>query len=396
MLEYDAVIVGAGIQGSGVAQALAHHGLRVLVIENTGVAAGTSSQSSKLIHGGLRYLESGQFRLVREALHERDLLLKLAPDLVKLVPFYIPIYNHSQRKPWQIHCGLQLYRWLDGLGENSVFSKIPPSQWHHLDGLQTKNLQAVFRYYDAQTDDAALTLAVLNSAREMGADIALPADIEGIKLTEDGCELKVSTIGTKVYAKTLINCTGPWAADFQNRFMPELPKLNIELVQGTHLLIDDHFNQGIYYLESPEDGRAVFAMPWQGKLLLGTTETAYKGHPEQVHPLPEEIQYLKNTLKHYFPERPKAKVIRKYCGLRVLPNEQSSIFTRSRETLIHADRNMQPRVVTLIGGKLTTYRATAKKMCDILASRFGINPSETHTDHIPISPVKCPEQRRND
>ncbi|BFM16120.1 FAD-dependent oxidoreductase [Maricurvus nonylphenolicus] len=393
MLEYDVVIVGAGIQGSGVAQALSHHGLKVLVVENTGVAAGTSSQSSKLIHGGLRYLESGQFRLVREALHERDLLLKLAPDLVQLVPFYIPIYRNSIRHAWQIHCGLQLYRWLDGLGENSVFSKVPKSQWQQLDGLQTENLQAVFRYYDAQTDDAALTLAVLNSAREMGADIALPADIEDIKLGEDGCELRVSSIAAKVYAKTLINCTGPWAADFQNRFLPELPHLKIELVQGTHLLIDDHLEQGIYYLESPEDGRAVFAMPWQGKLLLGTTETAYNGHPEQVHPLPEEIQYLRNTLNHYFPKRPNAKVIRKYCGLRVLPNEQSSIFTRSRETLIHTDRRQQPRVLTLIGGKLTTYRATAEKVCDILAGRFGINPGETHTDRIAILPVTCPEQR---
>lgn len=387
MLEYDAVIVGAGIQGSGVAQALAHHGLKVLVVENTGVAAGTSSQSSKLIHGGLRYLESAQFRLVREALHERDLLLKLAPDLVKLVPFYIPIYQDSHRKPWQIHCGLQLYRWLDGLGENSSFSKIPKSQWHQLDELQTDKLKAVFRYYDAQTDDAALTLAVLTSAESMGADIALPADIEGIQLTNNGCEVDISTMATTVTTKILINCTGPWAADFQNRYIPTLPPLNIELVQGTHLLLDDHFDQGIYYLESPQDGRAVFAMPWQNKLLLGTTEKKFNGHPEQVHPTPDEIQYLHQTFQHYFPSRPPSKVIRKYCGLRVLPSAQSSMFMRSRETLFHTDRNQQPRVLTLIGGKLTTYRATADKVCEILAHRLNINPAESHTYRIPLHPV---------
>ena len=145
MQYYDAVIVGAGIQGCGLAQSLALYGKRVLIVENTGVAAGTSSQSSKLIHGGLRYLESGQLQLVRESLHERDLLLRLAPDLVKLVPFHIPIYKNSKRRPWQIHCGLQLYRWLDNLRPHSQFSKVPKSEWHQLDGLDTDNLLAVFR-----------------------------------------------------------------------------------------------------------------------------------------------------------------------------------------------------------------------------------------------------------
>ncbi len=387
MLEYDAVVVGAGIQGSGVAQALAQHGQRVMVIENTGVAAGTSSQSSKLIHGGLRYLESGQFRLVREALRERDLLLKLAPELVKLVPFYIPIYKNSRRKPWQIHCGLQLYRWLDGMGKNSEFTKLPKAQWQQLDGLKTQDLQAVFRYYDAQTDDAALTLSVLQSAQHLGADICLPADIEQVELTPDGCELQISTLESSIRCKTLINCTGPWAATWQEHFLPQLPGLNVELVQGTHLLIDSHLKQGIYYLESPQDGRAVFAMPWKDKLLLGTTETPYHGNPDNVHPLPEEQHYLEQTFQHYFPDHPGGQLLQQFCGLRVLPATSQNPFHRSREIILEQDRDHKPRVITLIGGKLTTYRATSQKVCEALAPRLGFNPSESRTDKINLLPT---------
>ena len=363
MLEYDAVIIGAGIQGCGIAEALAKRGKRVLVVEKTAVAAGTSSQSSKLIHGGLRYLESGQFSLVKESLRDRDFLLKTAPDLVKLVPFYIPIYKNSKRKPWQIYCGLQLYRWLSGFSKHGNFTKLAKEQWQQLDGLVTKDLLAVFRYFDGQTDDAALTKSVLESAKKLGAEICLPAEIQHIEIIDNGCKVKISTLAQTVKCKTVINCTGPWAAMFQEKHLPQLLPLNIELVQGTHLLIDDNLTQGIYYLESPDDGRAVFAMPWQGNLLLGTTETPYRGDPEQVKPLLSEQEYLANTFKHYFPEHPNNAVIKQFCGLRVLPAEDKNPFSRSREVMIEKDRKQHPRVITILGGKLTTYRSTAEKVC---------------------------------
>ena len=139
---YDVVIIGAGIHGAGVAQAAAAHGHSVLLLEQHAPAFGTSSRSSKLIHGGLRYLESGQLALVRECLRERELLSRLAPDLVRLVPFYIPVYRHTTRRPWQIRGGLSMYALLGGLGEHVRFTRVPRDQWTELDGLATRELQA--------------------------------------------------------------------------------------------------------------------------------------------------------------------------------------------------------------------------------------------------------------
>ena len=170
---YDLVIIGGGIHGAGIAQAAAARGLSVMVLEQSGIASGTSSRSSKLIHGGLRYLESGQFALVRECLHERTLLLKLAPQLVKLKSFYIPVYRDTTRRPWLLHLGLSLYALLGGLHPAVRFCRVPQSRWRNLDGLDTAQLEAVFQYNDAQTDDAALTRAVMRSAQQLGAQLKM-------------------------------------------------------------------------------------------------------------------------------------------------------------------------------------------------------------------------------
>ncbi len=145
-MKYDLVVIGAGIQGAGIAQAAAAAGYTVLVLEQMAPAAGTSSRSSKLIHGGLRYLESGQFGLVRESLRERALLLKLAPELVKLQPLHIPVYKDSKRCPTTIRTGLSLYALLAGLDSNALFRRVPRAEWHELEGLRQDDLPAVFRY----------------------------------------------------------------------------------------------------------------------------------------------------------------------------------------------------------------------------------------------------------
>jgi glycerol-3-phosphate dehydrogenase len=185
-MTYDIVIIGGGIHGVGVAQAAAAAGYSALVLEQTGLASGTSSKSSKLIHGGLRNLESGQWRLVRESLREREVLLRVAPELVRLVPFYIPVYRHTRRPAWQIGTGLSLYALLGGLHENNRFSDMARSGWAQLDGLDTRDLQHVFRYYDAQTDDAALTRAVMHSAESLGAQLHCPASFTGAEYTGNG------------------------------------------------------------------------------------------------------------------------------------------------------------------------------------------------------------------
>ncbi len=182
---WDVVVVGGGIHGVGIAQAVAAAGHSVLVLEQEALAAGSSSRSSKLIHGGLRYLESGQFKLVRESLQERAILLRLAPELVRLQKFLIPIYAHSRRHSWQLRIGLSLYALLGGMDPAARFGTVPRHEWGQLDGLETDGLRQVFHYHDAQTDDALLTAAVMRSAQSLGAELELPARCSGATLTGD-------------------------------------------------------------------------------------------------------------------------------------------------------------------------------------------------------------------
>src|SRR5271169_2468555 len=186
MREFDVVIVGGGIHGAGVLQATAAAGHTGLLIEKRALASGTSSRSSKLIHGGLRYLESGQFSLVRESLRERAIHLRIAPELVELKAFFIPVYADTQRRPWQLKLGLWIYALLGGFDASTRFGSVPKSEWAQLDGLDTLNLDAVIRYQDAQTDDAQLTRAVVESARSLGGEVAMPANFLGAELTDDG------------------------------------------------------------------------------------------------------------------------------------------------------------------------------------------------------------------
>src|SRR5450631_2720756 len=186
MKQYDVVVVGGGIHGAGVLQAAAAAGHSALLIERLGLASGTSSRSSKLIHGGLRYLESGQFSLVRESLRERAILLRIAAELVELKPFFIPVYRDTRRRPWQLKIGLWIYALLGGFGASTRFGAVPKAEWPALDGLDTHDLDAVIRYHDAQTDDALLTRAVVQSALSLGAEIAMPAGFTSANLTDDG------------------------------------------------------------------------------------------------------------------------------------------------------------------------------------------------------------------
>ena len=180
MKEYDVIVVGGGIHGAGVLQAAAAAGYSALLIEKRALASGTSSRSSKLIHGGLRYLESGQFALVRENLHEREVHLRIAAELVELKPFFIPIYSDTRRRPWQLQIGLSLYALLGGFRPGTRFGQGAEARMAaSLDGLDTASLEAVIRYHDAQTDDAALTRAVVESARSLGGELAMPANFTG-------------------------------------------------------------------------------------------------------------------------------------------------------------------------------------------------------------------------
>jgi len=373
----DLVIIGGGIHGAGIAQAAAARGWSVLVLEQTDIASGTSSRSSKLIHGGLRYLESGQISLVRECLNERALLLKLAPQLVQLKPFHIPVYRHTTRRPWQLQVGLSLYALLGGLQPAARFRRVPQSQWNNLDGLETTGLQTVFQYYDAQTDDAALTRAVMRSAQELGAQLIMPATFIAAQSHEQGSIVEYRHNGKteSCNASVLVNAAGPWAQQVLSRITPAPTQRNIDLVQGTHIVVPGKLTQGIYYVEAPTDRRAVFVMPWKDNTLVGTTESVYLGDPGEVKPLPQEQAYLLQTLAHYFPQhREQQNILATMAGLRVLPADEGAAFSRSRETILHPDRSDHPdnaRLLTVYGGKLTTYRLTAER---VVARLAGVLP----------------------
>ncbi len=388
VMDYDLVVVGAGIQGAGVAQAAAAAGYRVLVLERDAVAAGTSSRSSKLIHGGLRYLETAQFSLVRESLRERALLLRLAPELVRLEWLYLPVYNGGQRGTFTIATGLSLYALLAGLDRDARFARIPRRQWAELDGLRETGLRQVFRYREAQTDDRALTSAVLRSALALGAELAMPAQFVAAQRHEQGCEVRYREgyRELSVSCRVLVNCAGPWATGVLKGITPALPQPAVELVQGAHLLLPPLL-QHHYYLESPVDRRGVFALPWRGRLLLGTTETPHRGEPETSRCLDSERDYLLATLTHYFPGLtiPEHQVD-SFAGLRVLPRSEQGAFHRSREVLYTVDDPHRPRVLSVMGGKLTTYRATAQSVMARLSPSLPAATPRADTAKLPLDP----------
>jgi glycerol-3-phosphate dehydrogenase len=389
---YDAVIVGGGIHGVGFAQAAAAAGHTVLLLEQTALAHGSSSRSSKLIHGGLRYLESGQLRLVRESLHERALLLKLAPDLVHLRRFLIPVYRQTRRRPWQLRIGLSLYAMLAGPGSAALFGTLARRHWHELDGLRQQELQAVYWYHDAQTDDAMLTAAVMRSAQSLGAELLMPARFSGATLDRDTVAVRY-THGLQqceCRASVLINAAGPWAAQVAGLIAPTISVPPLELVQGTHIVLDGQLHQGVYYVESPRDGRAVFFMPWQSRTLVGTTELPFRGDPGGVQPTPHELKYLESVVRHYFPGRLQAGHQRRYeafAGLRVLPAGGGHAFHRSRETLLSPDRELRPRVLSIYGGKLTTWRAISARALAVVAGSLPTRRPVARTDRLPLQAV---------
>ena len=385
---YDVVVVGGGIHGVGVAQAAACYGYSVLLLEQTALAAGTSSRSSKLIHGGLRYLEGYDFRLVHESLTERAILLRIAPDLVHQQAFHIPVYPETSRRPPAIRAGLILYALLGGLHRTSRFRKLGQADWDRLDGLETDGLQAVYQYTDAQTNDADLTRAVMQSAIDLGAHLSCPAEFLSASIEKQGVAIhfRENTVEKNCTAAVLVNAGGPWVNTIAERISPKPAGIEVDLIQGSHLVLEGALTGGCYYMEAPQDQRAIFLLPWGKYSMLGTTEHVYRGDPAQVSALAEEESYLLEAMARYFPEHPQ-QVVEKFAGLRVLPASGSRAFKRSRETHLSMDTSARPRAVAIYGGKLTGYRATAEKVVKILHRTLPERRILAKTAELPLRPV---------
>ena len=363
----DVLVIGGGIHGTGVAQASAAAGFDTMLVERTTLGHGTSSRSSKLIHGGLRYLESGHFGLVRESLRERRILLQVAPDLVKPVRFYIPVYDDTSRPAWQVRAGLGFYAVLGGLGKENRFRSVPRSGWDELDGLDTRSLRKVFQYWDAATDDLLLTQAVARSAAELGAVIREQVEFVSATASNGGFKVRLRTPDgeQEEMCRTLVNAAGPWVNRVLEKVEPSLPQIGVDLVQGTHLILQEGPTRGVYYTEAIQDRRGIFLMPWKGHGMVGTTERVFNGDPELTAPGQDEIDYLLENVAHYFPDLDRS-VIDSFSGLRVLLRGQGDLFRRPREMVLRTGGGTPPRLVTLYGGKLTGYRASALKVMKLL------------------------------
>jgi len=361
------------------------------LLEQNEIGSGTSSRSSKLIHGGLRYLESGHFSLVKDCLNDRNKLLDLAPNLVKLIPFHIPVYKNSKRSSFKIRAGLTLYALLSKLGSGSLFSRIQPDKWENPDRILANDLVSVFRYLDAQTDDLALTRAVMHSARSMGADILSLAQVLNVKLDDNQCAITCRHKGKDLTldSRFLINATGPWVNQTLHTITPKPDITPIELVQGTHLVIDRTQVQGAYYLESPTDGRAIFSIPWRNKTHIGTTEIIYNGDPAKTEPSRDEINYLMSIYNHYFPSRKidDANILESFSGLRVLPKKTDAVFSRSRETILTTFPEKNPRLLSIYGGKLTSYRSTAEKIMNRISNALPRREKIADVEKIMLYPL---------
>ena len=381
--EYDVAVIGGGIHGVGVAQAAAAAGYKTILLEQTKLAAGTSSKSSKLIHGGLRYLESLEFSLVRESLLEREILLNIAPDLVKRQAFYIPIYEHTSRSAWWIGAGLSFYTLLAGGRKNTRFRIVPKKEWSELDGINQQGLKTVLQYWDAQTDDAKLTRAVMQSAEELGAQLLCPAQFKAAEINAEGIQIKYryKNKNQQLHAKTMVNAAGPWAAELLNNITPKQEPIAVDNIQGTHIELPDSVAKGCYYLEVPKDNRVVFVMPWYKHTMIGTTERMFSGDPAKVKAVDESVDYLLDVYKQYFPDR-SLEVINKWAGLRVLPAAQGAAFKRSRETQMPVDNEQCPKVLSIFGGKLTGYRSTAEKVIKKLKPSLPKSSDIARTDKI--------------
>jgi glycerol-3-phosphate dehydrogenase len=271
--------------------------------------------------------------------------------------------------------------------------KVPKDRWNELDGLKTEDLQAVFKYKDGATDDAALTRAVMASAKSLGVELAMPAEFLSAKSHEDHniIEYSINGINHTCSTKLLVNAAGPWANLVLDKISPKPSKLEFDLIAGTHIIVDTPSPEGMYYVEAPQDGRAVFVMPWKGKTMIGTTETKFTGDPSEVIALENEIEYLCEIARAYFPklkDLTRDNIYGSFAGLRVLPHAIGRAFSRPRETTFHIDKAVAPRVATIYGGKLTAYRITAENFVNKMKGILPNRKRKTCTRELHLNSVK--------
>ncbi|MHB1398573.1 MAG: glycerol-3-phosphate dehydrogenase/oxidase [Trichloromonadaceae bacterium] len=382
---FDLLVIGGGATGCGVALDAASRGLRVALVEQNDFAEGTSSRSTKLVHGGVRYLELAvkqldrvQYNLVRDGLRERGLLLKNAPHLAHRLALVTPLYSW-----WQIpyiFAGLKLYDLLAGqagIGHSRLLSR--KQALARFPMLKAQGLKAGVLYYDGQFNDARTALALAMTAAEQGATVVSHVEVRGLRKANGqlcGAELldRLSGASWSIRARGVINATGPFADQVRLLDDPAAPPL-LKLSSGIHIVLDKRFappDTGLM-IPSTEDGRVLFVLPWEGHALVGTTDDAAE-ISEHPRPQPEEIAYLLRHLGKYFDIQVSAADVKAvWSGLRplVLAADAGNTARLARDHFLQASPS---GLLTITGGKWTTYREMAEDAVDLAIDHFALSP----------------------
>jgi len=379
---FDLAVIGGGVNGAGIARDAAGRGLKVLLLEQNDLASGTSSASTKLIHGGLRYLEFYEFRLVHEALAEREVLLRAAPHITRPLRFVLP--HHGGLRPrWLIRLGLVLY---DHLGGRKI---LPPTRSvdlrHDPVGVPLRaEYMRAFEYSDCWVDDARLVVLLARDAQNHGADIRTRTRCTRARVVGDAWELTLAD-GTSCAARALVNAAGPWVSQVLADVTGHSTPARVRLVRGSHIVVPRLFSHDRCYIFQNTDGRICFAIPYeQDFTLIGTTDEDYTGDPAQVVSTAAEEDYLRGAVGEYLKQPIAASdIVWRYSGVRPLRDDGASKAQEATRDYVLELEGMQP-LLSVFGGKITTHRKLAEAAMAKLAPYFpGMPPAWTATGSLP-------------
>jgi glycerol-3-phosphate dehydrogenase len=392
---FDVLVIGGGVTGAGVALDAVARGYKVALIEKKDFASGTSSKSTKLVHGGIRYLPEFDFALIHEALVERGLLLQNAPYLVEPVEFVLPIYKgdrHPVGMPFTTPGGIGLNQLLNiGLSLYDIMAGRRNIKWHrHIKrdkvmqlapALVTEGLKDGFTYYDAQTNDARLTVAIIRTAAQYGATITNYT--EAVSFVEEHGKVTGVTVRDRlsgqeavVHARHVVNATGVYAEQVEELTGVE-PQVHVEPSKGVHLVLsreDLKLGDTAIVLPETEDKRILFIVPWESRAIFGTTDTGTGDldHPKVTH---DEIVYLLKYLNRYLNlNLTKEDIVSTYAGYRPLVKPRNTNASTAKLSRTHAVLQSSSGIVSVVGGKLTTYRRMAQDTVDLLSRQDGTKP----------------------
>ena len=375
--EFDALIIGGGVTGAGIARDAAMRGLNVALIDKGDFASGTSSRSSRLVHGGVRYLEHGHLHLVFEASAERRRLLKLAPHLVRPLAFTWPAYDGQRIPLWKINAGLTLYDVLALFRNVGRHEKLDAAALVAAEpALRSRLLEGGVRYWDAATDDARLTLANILDAHARGAVVANHVVFDGVEPGAKGMRTArvwdaLSSDRFTIRARAFVNATGPWS-DTVRQLEGGRGGTRVQGSKGAHIAVEHQRigNREAITMLHPRDGRVLFVLPSGPQSVIGTTDTFTRASADEVRASAADVAYLLEAANWYFPDArlERGDVIAAWAGIRPLMPTSASEGAASRE---HSIKRSARGSVTITGGKLTTYRVMARQTVDVLARVLG-------------------------